>query len=189
MGLKQYVKTTLGAARCTLAGVKAGRGVYVGSRVHIVNGSKLVLGDAVQIRPDCDLFAGGVGITMGNRCDVGTRNRIVGDVFIGDAVLFGPDNYVCSLDHCFGDISRAVMDQGAYAPTRNGHSDLRIGDGSWVGIHCAIIGDVHIGKHCVIGANSVVTRDVPDYCVVAGAPAKIIKRYNFESGAWERDAS
>lgn len=42
-----------------------------------------------------------------------------------------------------------------------------------------------IGKHCVIGANSVVTHDIPDYSVVAGAPCKVIKQYNTETEQWE----
>ena len=61
-----------------------------------------------------------------------------------------------------------------------------IDEGTWIGTKTTIIGNVHIGKHCVIGANSVVTKDIPDYCVAAGIPAKIIKRYNFETNCWER---
>jgi len=55
---------------------------------------------------------------------------------------------------------------------------VSIGEGTWIGEHAAIFGDVRIGLHCVVGANSVVTdADVPDYCVVVGAPARIVKRY------------
>ena len=49
-----------------------------------------------------------------------------------------------------------------------------------------IVGNVNIGKHCVVGANSVVTNDIPDYCVAVGSPAKIIKRFNFDTKLWER---
>ena len=49
-----------------------------------------------------------------------------------------------------------------------------------------IAGSIKIGKHCVIGANSVVTKDVPDYSVAAGAPCKVIKKYNFEKNEWEK---
>ena len=126
----------------------------------------------------------GGGIVVGARSDIGERNRIDGDVVIGEAVLFGPDNYISSEDHRFEDICVPVMDQGCHSPRKNGHSELSIGDGSWVGCHCAIVGDVHIGRHCVVGANSVVTRDVPDYCVVAGVPARIVKRFDPEAGEW-----
>lgn len=56
-----------------------------------------------------------------------------------------------------------------------------IGDETWIGTGVVIASTVTIGKHCVIGANSVVTKDIPDYCVVAGNPCKIIKRYSFET--------
>lgn len=52
-----------------------------------------------------------------------------------------------------------------------------IGHGSWLGTNVVIVGNVHIGYNCVIGANSVVTKDIPDYCVAVGAPVKIIKKY------------
>lgn len=59
MGLKQFIKGAFGTVRCRFAGIKAGKGVYVGSRVHIVNGRNVSLADGVQVRPGCDLFAGG----------------------------------------------------------------------------------------------------------------------------------
>ena len=53
---------------------------------------------------------------------------------------------------------------------------VTIGDCSYIGINAIIVGNVKIGKYCVIGANSVVTKDIPDYSVAVGSPAKIIKR-------------
>ena len=61
-----------------------------------------------------------------------------------------------------------------------------IDEGTWLGTKVTVVGKVHIGKHCIIGANSVVTKDIPDYCVVAGIPARIIKRYNFSTQQWEK---
>ena len=61
---------------------------------------------------------------------------------------------------------------------------VRIGKGSLIGMHVVILPNVAIGKGCVIGAGSVVTRSVPDYCVAVGAPAKIVKRYDCEKRIW-----
>ena len=61
--------------------------------------------------------------------------------------------------------------------------DVYIGDGSWLGENVCVIG-ASIGQHCVIGANSVVTKDIPDYSVAVGSPAKVIKRYNPETKQW-----
>lgn len=160
-------------------------GVYIGRHVHIVNGNSIKLGINVQIRPDCDLFAGAVFV-VGDGCDIGTRNRIAGEVVIENDVLIGPDNFICSDGHIYDDPSVPVIKQGARHILKNGHKELTIGEGSWIGTHCAIIGDVHIGKHCVIGANSVVTNDIPDYSIAVGSPAHVIKRYNFEAKRWEK---
>lgn len=62
---------------------------------------------------------------------------------------------------------------------------VQIGDETWVGIHASVIGPVKIGKHCVIGANSVVTNNIPDYSVAVGVPARVIKNYNFKKKQWE----
>ena len=63
------------------------------------------------------------------------------------------------------------MDQGLVQKGQK----VFIGEGSYIGINAVIVGNIKIGKHCVIGANSVVTKNVPDYCVAVGSPAKVIK--------------
>ena len=66
---------------------------------------------------------------------------------------------------------------------------VEIGDYTFLGMHSIILPGVRIGKHCVVAAASVVTSDVPDYCVVAGQPARIVKRYNPATRKWEREVS
>ncbi len=185
MYVNTLVKQTLGWMRCKIKRISNRGGVYIGRHVHVVNGKNIKLGKDVQIRPDVDLFAG-KKMVIGDRCDIGTRNRIAGEVIIESDVLFGPDNYICSSDHVFDNPNVPIMEQGARFIRKNGHDELKIGQGSWIGTHVAIIGDVHIGKNCVIGANAVVTRDVPDYCVAAGMPARIIRRYNSKTKRWEK---
>lgn len=174
----------MGYIKCKTHHVKHGNKIYIGLGVHIVKGENMIINDGVQIRPECDLFANN-SFKIGKNCDIGIRCRISGDVEIGDSVLMGPDNYICSLDHCYNDINTPIMNQGAYPPKNNGHNELKIGDGSWIGTHVAIIGDVHIGKNCVVGANSVVTKDIPDYCVAVGSPAKVIKAYDLKEKKWK----
>lgn len=88
--------------------------------------------------------------------------------------------YISDNLHCFEDINTAIVDQ----PIKQ-LKPVVIGEGCWIGEHVSIIG-ASVGKHSVVGANSTVTRDIPDYCVAVGSPAYIIKRYNFESQKWEK---
>lgn len=90
---------------------------------------------------------------------------------IGEKVLLSPNIYITDCDHEYRNIDIPVIDQGI---VQKGQA-VSIGDGSYIGINTVIVGNVKIGKHCVIGANSVVTKDVHDYCVAVGSPAKVIK--------------
>jgi acetyltransferase-like isoleucine patch superfamily enzyme len=65
---------------------------------------------------------------------------------------------------------------------------VAIGDGSWIGENACIIG-ASIGRNCVIGANAVVTRDIPDYCVAVGIPAAVIRRFDVTLQKWVAVAS
>lgn len=99
----------------------------------------------------------------------------VRDVHIGKNVLITDKVYVSDNIHEYEDITLPVMDQ----PTIFKNSAY-IGGDTWIGQNVSIIG-ARIGKHCVIGANSVVTKDIPHYSVAVGLPARVIKRYNFET--------
>ena len=61
-----------------------------------------------------------------------------------------------------------------------------IGEGSWIGTNAVIIGNVRIGKHSVIGANAVVTKDIPDYSVAVGIPARVVRQFDFLTGEWKK---
>jgi acetyltransferase-like isoleucine patch superfamily enzyme len=65
-----------------------------------------------------------------------------------------------------------------------GVKPISIGEGTWLGLHSVILPGTHIGKNCVVGANAVVKGIFPDYCVIAGVPAKIVKQYDLDSERW-----
>ena len=62
--------------------------------------------------------------------------------------------------------------------------DVIVGAHSFIGYRVSILSGVHLGKHCVVGANSVVTRSFPDYSMIAGIPARLLKRYSLETHTW-----
>ncbi len=120
-------------------------------------------------------------LIIGEGCAIGDFNHIaaVRRVVFGKNVLTANGVYISDNLHGFDDIQMPIMHQ----PVRF-KAEVSIGDGSWVGENACIIGAA-IGKNCVIGANAVVTSDIPDFSVAAGAPARVIKRFNLNKNSWE----
>jgi acetyltransferase-like isoleucine patch superfamily enzyme len=123
-------------------------------------------------------------IVLEDNCHIGfgsiisARNlvHLERDVLVGQMVLIVDHN------HAYEDITVPVLDQGI---TEGG--TVRIGQGTWIGHGASIIcprGELTIGRNCVIAANSMVMRSIPDYSVVAGYPATIIRQYDPEKQAW-----
>lgn len=152
---------------------------------HFINNkNRINFGQNVIIRPHCDIYAHGQ-LYIGENTEIGkfsciaSANRIV----IGKGVLTGPFIFIADHNHEYENPFVPIYKQGV----KIGEKDsVEIGDGTWIGAKVAICGNIHIGKNCVIGANSVVTKDIPDYSVAAGIPAKVIKRYDFERKEWVR---
>lgn len=121
-------------------------------------------------------------LIFGEGCIIGNFNHIcaVKKVVFGKNVLTADKVYISDNGHGFDDINIPIMHQLVKFK-----SEVFIGDGSWIGENVCIIG-AKIGRNCVVGANSVVTKDIPDYCVVAGVPAKVIKKFNINTNQWER---
>jgi acetyltransferase-like isoleucine patch superfamily enzyme len=116
----------------------------------------------------------GNGSKIGNFAHLVVRKRVT----IGRKVLTADRLFVSDNIHEYDDPDVPVMDQGLRQL-----AEVSIGDGSWIGENVCIIG-CSIGQNCIVAANSVVTRDVPDRCVAAGAPARIVRRYCADAKAW-----
>jgi acetyltransferase-like isoleucine patch superfamily enzyme len=111
-------------------------------------------------------------VRIGDRCNICRDSAIVGRcrIEIGDDVTTGPHLYVTDHNHRFDDpdlpIARQWVDE---AP-------VRIGDGAWLGAGVVVLAGTTIGRNVVVAAGAVVRGDVPDRCVVAGVPAKVVRR-------------
>ena len=115
-------------------------------------------------------------LMIGNHCSLGEYNQITScnKVVIGDGLLTG--RYVYIGDNSHGELS---MEEAAVPPIRRelvSKGEVVIGNNVWIGDKATILAGVHIGNNVIVAANAVVTKDVPDNCMVAGVPAKIIKR-------------
>jgi acetyltransferase-like isoleucine patch superfamily enzyme len=149
----------------------------VGKR-HIAIGQNVTIGykawlSAAPIKNNC-IFKIGKGTYIGNFCHICATAKII----IGERVSVADKVYISDNTHDFKNPHIPIMDQPIL---QNG--EVTIGDGSWIGENACILG-VKIGKNCIVGANSVVMKDIPDYCVVMGSPARIIKKYDLKLKKW-----
>ena len=121
-------------------------------------------------------------LSIGNhvRCVGGCRITCAGSINICDDVLLGPDVFIT--DHNHG------MDPtflGGYSKQPLIIKNVLIKEGVWLGQQVAVMPGVTIGEHSIVGAHSVVTKDIPPYTISAGAPAKVIKKWNLDTNRWE----
>lgn len=164
-----------------------GRKTLVVAPIAIEGAERIHLGANVYVAAQTCLAARPHGgedcrLEIGDGCRIGRFNHIYATrrVVLGEGVLTANGVYISDNAHTFRDIGRPVVDQ----PIEQ-LQDVEIGKGSWLGHNACIIG-VTIGQGCVVGANAVVTRNLPDFCVAVGAPARIIRRYDVVSGEWRR---
>lgn len=120
-------------------------------------------------------------LTIGNGVNIGHFSHIVysSKLEIHDGVLIADKVFICDCTHDYIDITKSPSDREVLIL----NSNLTIGENTWIGESVSILG-ASIGSNCVVGANSVVTKNIPNNCIVAGNPAKIIKKYDQVEGRW-----
>lgn len=107
--------------------------------------------------------------SIGKHSELGTRCMVQSKVTMGDHVIMGPDVKIYSRNHITDRLDVPIQAQGKHYLTTH------IGNDVWIGANVVILAGVTVGDHCVIAAGAVVTKDVPDYSVVGGVPAKVLK--------------
>lgn len=167
--------------------VSFGKKTIIYKPVRIMGSKFMSIGDNVTINKGAYLYALQIDnnkprLSVGNGSTIGHFSHIVsvGEVIIGEKVLIADRVYIGDNMHNYEDIEVPIIDQGVRFT-----GGVYIGSGSWIGENVSIV-SCSIGKHCVIGANSFVNRDIPDYSVAVGNPIRIIKQLNIDSGEWER---
>jgi len=148
-----------------------GTRVASGARLHGVE--RMELGRGVYVGPDSWLQTIGDGrLVVGDRVSLSARVTLsaVASVVVEDGALLAGGVYVADHDHAFDRSDLPVRDQGVanVAP-------VVIGAGSWLAQHVVVTSGVRIGRGTVVGANSVVTTDLPDRVVAVGAPARVVR--------------
>lgn len=146
--------------------IHLGSNLWIGDKVWLAvssnrSDSKLVIKDKVRIGRFSEIYA-------------------LQSITLEDGVVAAENVYISDNTHAYNDINRFIRDQEVEYT-----GEVVIGSGTWIGRNVCII-SCTIGKNCIIGAYSFVKQDIPDYCVVVGNPARIVKRYNPDTQNWEK---
>lgn len=158
------------------------------------NGSiirKMVRLDVVPFNPfevgkktiieDFSTINNGVGsVIIGDHTLIGMSNVIIGPVTIGNNIIFAQHVVVSGLNHDYQNMDQPIHRQKVST------KPIVIEDECWIGANSVIMAGITIGKHSVVAAGSVVTKDVPPNSVVAGNPARIVKQFNADKNEWCR---
>lgn len=123
-------------------------------------------GRGVNIGYGCDFS---LDVEVGDYSSFGGRCIVQSGVVLGNDVMMGPDVKIYTKGHNFSNLTVPMRLQGIYFST------VVIGNDVWIGANAIILPGVTVGDHAIIGAGAVVTKDVPDFAVVGGNPAKILK--------------
>ncbi len=114
-------------------------------------------------------------VSLGDNSGIGVGSSLTGTIEIGNNVMMGPYCTFYSRNHAFDRLDIPMCEQG-YLDEK----PIVIGDDVWIGGHVIFLPGVHVGNGAIVGAGAVVTKDVPEYAIVGGNPAKVIKYRNGE---------
>lgn len=152
--------------------------IYRSVRKDIVPFNTFILGDHSVVE-DYAIINNAVGdIIIGNYTRIGLGNTLIGPVAIGNKVNIAQNVVISGLNHNFEDTDKLIADQGVAT------QQIIVEDNVWIGANSVVLPGIRIGKHVVVGAGSVVVKDIPPYSVAIGNPARVIKQYDFEKKQW-----
>ena len=181
----KLIKEIISRIQCRRFGIRYQKDIWIHPSFRCISVNRIEVGGGGTAlhnltRIDCN-GKGHVIIGKGCKFNWGTQIESMSEVIVGNYVLTAPNVHITDRNHEYHDVSTPIIKQDWYSK-----GPLVIDDGCWIGTNAVIVGAIHIGKNCVIGANSVVTKNVPDYSVVVGNPARIVKRYNPNTEKWDR---
>lgn len=165
---------------------KVGKCVNIGKMYYLEGAKYISMADNVDIGERCIIEVHDKyqdqsfrpKLIIGSNCHIGDDSHItcINEIVIGNNVLMGRKIFIT--DNAHGASLRSLLDMSPNKRPLASKGPVTIGDNVWIGEMVCIMPGVKIGKGSIIGANAVVTKDIPPYCVVGGNPAKIIKELN-----------
>ena len=150
-------------------------------RLDVLPFRQFELGERSTVEDFCTLNNGVGDITVGSFSRVGIGSVVIGPVSVGNQVIIAQHVVISGLNHTYESVDLPIRQQPVVS------QPVVIEDECWIGSNAVITAGVRIGKHAVVAAGSIVTKNVPAYTVVAGNPARIIKYYDPERRVWVKN--
>lgn len=156
---------------------------YIGRPIFLLNSKNVTIEKKVRIFPgariECHLNG---KILIEENVSIGQNLHITsgGNLVIGKNTTISGNVLITNIDHDYQELDIHILKQKLII------KETKIGENSFIGYGVIIQAGTILGKQCIVGANSVVRGVFPDLCVIAGNPAKIIKKYNISTKKWER---
>lgn len=190
--IKRYVRYAITQAFWRMRFASLGRRSILYKPVLVSHPGRISIGAHTSIRDGSRLevvYRPGLPrprLSIGNHVNIEQGVHIVcqNAVVIEDYVSITPYCVIVDASHPFDDPDK-LPKIGARLTCKT-DSFVRIGRGSFIGAHSIILPNVRIGRGCIVGAGSVVTQDIPDFCVAAGVPAHIRRRFDVVAREWLR---
>ncbi|MEQ7800904.1 acyltransferase [Pedobacter sp. ASV1-7] len=162
---------------------------FIGRNTQLLGIRNISIGENTTIGEGCtftvnDRSLNYVTLKVGSNCFIGRNNFFaVGKrIEIGDYCIFGNNCSIMCSDHVFESPLVPYRMSGVTTEKK-----VKVGVNCWLGINVSILGNVTIGHGSIIGANTVITKDVPPFSIAVGNPFRIIKRFDFDQSKWISD--
>jgi acetyltransferase-like isoleucine patch superfamily enzyme len=156
---------------------------YIGRPIFLAGTRNIGIGKRVRIFPHARMEAIGSGaIIIGDNTAIGQNFHVTaaGELIICKNTTISGNVFITDIDHDYQVIGRHIMDQRYIVkPTF-------IGENCFIGFGARIQAGTKLGKQCIVGTNAVVRGEFPDYSVIVGVPARVVKRYNPKKQKWEK---
>ncbi len=150
------------------------------TRIDVFPWNRFELGKLTTIEDFCTVNNGSGDVILGDRVRVGIGSVIIGPVTMGHGSGLGQHVFVAGFNHGYSDGTKNSSEQPLNI------KPVVIAEEAHVGANSVVVAGVTIGKRSQVGAGSVVTKDIPPFCVAVGNPARIIKKFNPETQKWEK---
>jgi acetyltransferase-like isoleucine patch superfamily enzyme len=158
---------------------------YIGKPIYLSGTKKVTIANKVRIFPGLrmEVYGKNGKITIEENVSIGQNLHIISsddELVIGKNCTISGNVLITNIDHDYKDIGKHIMKQEFL------NKKTKIEENCFIGFGVVIQAGTILGKQCIVGSNSVVRGTFPDCCVIAGSPAKVVKKYNLDTEVWEK---